>query len=44
MANDCKFWGENRLDELYIDVGCVIGHADCKGKKCDDYDEVEKEK
>jgi hypothetical protein len=37
--NKCRFWGENRADEYYFDVGCVIGHADCKAKECKDYQE-----
>jgi hypothetical protein len=35
--NQCDNWGANRADEGYIDVGCVIGHAECKGTACCDY-------
>jgi len=37
--NKCIYWGENRLDESFLDVGCVLGYSDCKGKKCEDYRE-----
>jgi len=36
--NDCKHWGENRADEFWLDVGCVIGHSWCDPKKCPDYE------
>jgi hypothetical protein len=35
----CRFWGENRIDELFLDVGCILGYAFCKNKKCEDYQE-----
>jgi len=37
--NKCVHWGENRLDEYFLDVGCVIGYCDCKIKNCEDYQE-----
>jgi len=37
----CRFWGENRPDEFFLDVGCVLQYSWCKGKKCSDYQEVE---
>ena len=27
--NECIHWGENRKDELYLDVGCTVGYAFC---------------
>lgn len=44
MACECKYWGENRLDELFLDVGCVLGYADCKGKNCEDYAKIKKKR
>ena len=38
VRNGCKFWGENRIDEYFLDVGCVIGHSLCT-KECKDYQE-----
>lgn len=40
---DCVFWGENRADELFLDVGCVLGYSYCDPKKCEDYYPVEGE-
>ena len=37
----CKFWGENRADELFLDVGCVLGYCLCKSAECPDYRELE---
>lgn len=34
---DCEFWGENRADEYFFDVGCVAGHGWCDPEKCADY-------
>jgi len=34
---DCIHWGENRVDERFIDVGCVLGHGLCKGVECSDF-------
>lgn len=39
--NRCRFWGENRADEYFFDVGCVLGYCDCKIMKCEDYQEKE---
>jgi len=38
--NDCRHWGENRADEYYFDVGCVIGHSWCDPAKCPDYEKT----
>jgi len=38
--NDCKHWGENRADEFWLDVGCVIGHSWCDPEKCPDYEKT----
>jgi len=38
--NDCRHWGENRADEFYFDVGCVIGHSWCDPEKCPDYEKT----
>jgi len=40
----CRFWGENRADEYFFDVGCVLGYAFCKGSKCEDYQKIEKKR
>jgi hypothetical protein len=37
---DCEFWGENRADELFIDVGCTVGYAECKHEQCPSYQKV----
>jgi len=34
---DCVNWGENRLDELFMDVGCVLGYSYCDPEKCPNY-------
>jgi hypothetical protein len=40
---DCEYWGENRRDEMYMDVGCVIGYAFCPcNEKCADYRAIKK--
>jgi len=40
---DCENWGENRADEYFIDVGCVIGYAYCPcDKKCPNYQAIKK--
>jgi len=41
---DCIYWGENRADEFYFDVGCVIGYNFCNPKKCPDYCPIKKKK
>jgi len=41
---DCESWGENRLDELYMDVGCVMGYAECKHEQCPNYQKIKKAK
>ena len=42
--NDCIYWGENRPDELFLDVGCVLGHSWCDPRKCPDYYPIKKYK
>jgi hypothetical protein len=40
---DCEFWGENRADEYFMDVGCVLGHFVCSSK-CSEYQKIKSEK
>ncbi|MEM1537838.1 MAG: hypothetical protein QXQ28_07325 [Candidatus Nezhaarchaeales archaeon] len=39
--NRCVFWGKNRVDEYFLEVGCVLGYALCDPKKCPDYMSME---
>jgi len=39
--NKCMYWGENRADELWLDVGCTLGHSSCNPQECEDYMEDE---
>jgi hypothetical protein len=40
---DCENWGENRRDEYYMDVGCVIGYSYCPcDKSCPNYRAIKK--
>lgn len=44
MTNDCVYWGENRADELFIDVGCVLGKSFCDRENCNGYISMKREK
>lgn len=37
---DCTFWGENRSDCGFMDVGCVLGKCLCDETKCKQYQKV----
>ena len=34
---DCIWWGENRLEDNFEDVGCSLSHCVCKNAECEDY-------
>lgn len=40
---DCVSWGENRADEYFFDVGCVLGKSWCDPSECNNYESIKKE-
>jgi len=42
--NNCVNWGENRADEFFFDVGCVLGKSWCDTSKCNYYNPIKETK